>query len=94
MFSNIIIINLLLKLRKKLPNFHTLKFKPLTQSRSHDRERPRRRIPHVLINIVDVRPHGGDHGGEPGRLGQVGDDLAALHARVVVLVDEERLDDY
>ena len=45
----------------------------------------------VLVHIVDVRPHGGDHGGQAGRLGQVGDDLATLHTRIVVLVNQQRL---
>ena len=40
-----------------------------------------------------VAPLSPDHGGETGGLGEVGDDLAALDARIVVLVDEERLDD-
>ena len=52
----------------------------------------RRRVAHVLVEVVDVGTHGGDHGGQAGRLGQVRDDLATLDARVVVLVDEQRFD--
>eukprot|EP00053_Salpingoeca_punica_P017422 m.167819 g.167819 ORF g.167819 m.167819 type:complete len:1096 (+) comp17202_c1_seq2:150-3437(+) len=63
------------------------------QGRGHDSKGARRRVAHILVDVVNVRPHGGDHGGEAGGLGQVGDDLAALDAGIVVLVDEERLDD-
>lgn len=38
----------------------------------------------VLVHVVDVGAHGGDHGGQPCGLGQVGDDLPPLHPRVVV----------
>lgn len=48
-----------------------------------DAESARRGVAHVLINVVDVGPHGRDHLRQAGRLGQVGDDLAALHEEVV-----------
>ena len=35
------------------------------------------RVPHVLVQVVDVRPHGGDHGGQARCLGEVADDLTA-----------------
>mmetsp|Transcript_8411 Transcript_8411/g.26021 ORF Transcript_8411/g.26021 Transcript_8411/m.26021 type:complete len:205 (-) Transcript_8411:1146-1760(-) len=62
------------------------------QRTGHHGEGPRRGVAHVLVRVVDVGTHVGDHGGETGRLGQVADDLAAFDARVVVLVDEKRLD--
>mmetsp|Transcript_4651 Transcript_4651/g.13433 ORF Transcript_4651/g.13433 Transcript_4651/m.13433 type:complete len:554 (-) Transcript_4651:1414-3075(-) len=49
-------------------------------------------VAHVLVGRIDVRTHGGDHGGQAGCLGEVADDLASLHARVVVLVDQQRFD--
>eukprot|EP00955_Chlamydomonas_euryale_P007441 78823-Chlamydomonas_euryale.AAC.18 len=63
------------------------------ERRRDDRERARCRVAYVLVDVVDVGPHRRNHAREAGRLGQVGDDLAALNARVVVLVDEQRLDD-
>ena len=60
---------------------------------SDDGEGAGRGVADVLVDVVNVGSHGGDHGGQAGRLGQVGDDLAALDAGVVVLVDEQRLDD-
>ena len=50
-------------------------------------------IPHLLIDIIDVRSHRGNHSGESCSLGQIGNDLPALNSCVVVLVDEKRLDD-
>lgn len=32
-----------------------------------------------LVDVVNVGAHGRNHGGQPCRLGQVGDDLAPLH---------------
>ena len=61
--------------------------------RAHHGEGARGGVAHVLVDVVDVGAHRGDHGGEAGGLGEVGDDLAPLDARVVVLVDEQRLDD-
>eukprot|EP00906_Rhabdomonas_costata_P019307 RCo028206 len=46
----------------------------------------------VLVNVVDIRPHGGNHGGQPGGFAEVGDDLAPLHPGVVVLVNQQGLD--
>mmetsp|Transcript_48257 Transcript_48257/g.149019 ORF Transcript_48257/g.149019 Transcript_48257/m.149019 type:complete len:950 (-) Transcript_48257:252-3101(-) len=57
-------------------------------------EGARRGVAHVLVGVVDVRAHGGDHRGQARGLRQVADDLSALHAREVVLVDEQRLDNH
>mmetsp|Transcript_64871 Transcript_64871/g.127370 ORF Transcript_64871/g.127370 Transcript_64871/m.127370 type:complete len:523 (-) Transcript_64871:1273-2841(-) len=62
------------------------------QRRRHHGERAGSGVAHVLVEVVDVGAHGGDHAREPGGLGEVADDLAPLHARVIVLVDEQRLD--
>lgn len=62
----------------------------ITESGSNDGKGPGRGVPNVLVNVVYVGPHGGDHGSEAGRLGQVADDLATLHSRVVVLVNQQR----
>mmetsp|Transcript_241 Transcript_241/g.846 ORF Transcript_241/g.846 Transcript_241/m.846 type:complete len:825 (-) Transcript_241:710-3184(-) len=63
------------------------------QRRGHDGEGAGRGVPHVLVGVVDVRPHRRYHRRQAGSLREVADDLAALHAGEVVLVDEERLDD-
>ncbi len=47
----------------------------------------------VLVDVVDVGPHGADHVGQTGGFGKVADDLAAFDACIVVLVDEKGLDD-
>mmetsp|Transcript_32675 Transcript_32675/g.77364 ORF Transcript_32675/g.77364 Transcript_32675/m.77364 type:complete len:496 (-) Transcript_32675:571-2058(-) len=62
------------------------------ERRRHHRERTRRCVADILVEVVDIRAHRRDHRRQARRLGQVSDDLAALDARVVVLVDEERLD--
>eukprot|EP00962_Isochrysis_galbana_P056214 scaffold28112_cov112-Isochrysis_galbana.AAC.2 len=62
------------------------------ERRRHDREGASGGVAHVLVDVVNVGPHRGDHRGQARRLCQVGDDLAPLDARVVVLVDEQRLD--
>mmetsp|Transcript_16976 Transcript_16976/g.40740 ORF Transcript_16976/g.40740 Transcript_16976/m.40740 type:complete len:286 (-) Transcript_16976:1562-2419(-) len=61
------------------------------QCRGHHGKRPSSGVADVLVLVVDVWPHGGDHGGQPGGLGEVADDLAALHTGVVVLVNQQRL---
>lgn len=55
---------------------------------------PRCSVAHVFIGMVDIRTHGGDHGGEAGRLGQVGNDFSSLNAGIVVLINQQRLDDH
>mmetsp|Transcript_8558 Transcript_8558/g.17750 ORF Transcript_8558/g.17750 Transcript_8558/m.17750 type:complete len:1008 (+) Transcript_8558:1222-4245(+) len=62
------------------------------QRGGHHGERARRGVAHVLVDVVNVRPHRRDHRRQARRLGEVGDDLAALHAGVVVLVNEQGLD--
>ena len=57
------------------------------QRAGDDAKRARCGVAHVLVDVVDVWPHGGDHLRQASGLGEVGDDLAALDARVVVLVD-------
>mmetsp|Transcript_21900 Transcript_21900/g.37846 ORF Transcript_21900/g.37846 Transcript_21900/m.37846 type:complete len:260 (-) Transcript_21900:1197-1976(-) len=64
------------------------------QRRGHDSEGPGGGVADILVRIVNVGTHRGDHGGQPRRFGQVGNDLTALYTRVVVLVDEQRLDDH
>mmetsp|Transcript_45842 Transcript_45842/g.81937 ORF Transcript_45842/g.81937 Transcript_45842/m.81937 type:complete len:859 (-) Transcript_45842:1570-4146(-) len=59
----------------------------------HHSEGAGRRVAHVLVHVVDVRPHGGNHRRQPGCLGQVRDDLTALHAGIVVLIDQQGLND-
>ena len=46
----------------------------------------------VLVRVVDVRPHGGNHVWKSGLFGEVGYDLAAFDVGVVVLVNEEGVD--
>ncbi|GIX65610.1 uncharacterized protein BcabD6B2_50450 [Babesia caballi] len=60
----------------------------------HHRKRARSGVANVLVRVVDVRPHGSNHGSQPRCLAQVADDLTSLHPRVVVLVDEQRLDNH
>jgi len=38
----------------------------------HHGERPGRGVPDVLVHVVDIGPHGGDHGGQTGGLGTDG----------------------
>jgi hypothetical protein len=59
----------------------------------HDGKGARGRVAHVLVDRVDVRPHRGNHGREPRRFGQIRDDLPPFHARIMVFVDEQGLDD-
>lgn len=40
------------------------------QGRGHHGEGSGRGVPHVLIHVVDVGSHGGDHGGQTGSLGR------------------------
>ena len=41
----------------------------------------------ILILMVYVGTHGGNHSGQAGSLRQVGDDFSALDSRVVVLIN-------
>mmetsp|Transcript_20363 Transcript_20363/g.39500 ORF Transcript_20363/g.39500 Transcript_20363/m.39500 type:complete len:321 (+) Transcript_20363:1884-2846(+) len=50
-------------------------------------------VAHVLVEVVDIGTHRGNHDRQACCLGEVCDDLASLHAGVVVLVDQQRLDD-
>lgn len=38
------------------------------QGRRHDGKSTSCRISHILVHVVNVRPHGGDHGGQTGSL--------------------------
>ena len=51
-------------------------------------------VTHVLVQVVNVGTHGGDHGGEAGGFGEIGDDLTAFNAGVVILVDQQGLYDH
>mmetsp|Transcript_35590 Transcript_35590/g.84480 ORF Transcript_35590/g.84480 Transcript_35590/m.84480 type:complete len:456 (-) Transcript_35590:1465-2832(-) len=55
-------------------------------------EGARSSVAHVLVEVVNVRAHRRNHGREPSGLREIRDDLPSLHACVVVLVDEQRLD--
>jgi len=63
------------------------------QSRGNDGESSGGGVSHVLVHVVDVGPHDADHGREARGFGKVGDDFASLNPRIVVLVNEQRLDD-
>ena len=62
--------------------------------RETKRKREKKREGDRERTVVNVRPHSCDHGRQPGRLGQVGNDLPPLHAGVVVLINKQRLDDH
>ena len=51
-----------------------------------------KRQKHSRTWIVDIWTHHRDHCGKASSLGEVRDNLATFHARVVVLVDKQRFD--
>mmetsp|Transcript_16124 Transcript_16124/g.34854 ORF Transcript_16124/g.34854 Transcript_16124/m.34854 type:complete len:263 (-) Transcript_16124:1194-1982(-) len=64
------------------------------QSRSHHSEGSGCCVSHVLIRMIDIRSHSGDHGGQTSSLGEVADDFSALNSGKVVLIDQKGLDDH
>mmetsp|Transcript_35291 Transcript_35291/g.51854 ORF Transcript_35291/g.51854 Transcript_35291/m.51854 type:complete len:369 (+) Transcript_35291:906-2012(+) len=61
------------------------------ERRGHDSKGTRRGVTHILVQVVDIGTHSGNHRGQPSSLRQVGNNFAPLNARIIVLVDEQRL---
>lgn len=64
-----------------------------SQRGSDDGECAGRRIPDIVIVVIDIRTHGGNHRGKPRSLGKVRNNFTSLHSGIVVLVNEKRLND-
>jgi hypothetical protein len=47
---------------------------------------------HVLVKVIDIRSHCGNHGGENSSLNKIGNNLASLHTHIEELINQERLD--
>mmetsp|Transcript_46162 Transcript_46162/g.75324 ORF Transcript_46162/g.75324 Transcript_46162/m.75324 type:complete len:433 (+) Transcript_46162:2227-3525(+) len=65
-----------------------------SERRGHHGKGSRSGVTHVLIQVVDIRPHGSDHRSKSSSLSQVGDDLPPLHTSIVVLINQQRLYDH
>mmetsp|Transcript_11367 Transcript_11367/g.19016 ORF Transcript_11367/g.19016 Transcript_11367/m.19016 type:complete len:224 (-) Transcript_11367:1110-1781(-) len=63
------------------------------ERRGDDRERTRRRVAHVLVHVINVRSHGGDHHGQSRRFRQIRDDFTTFTSRIIIFINQQRLDD-
>ena len=63
------------------------------KNRSDGGEGASGRVPDILVGMVDIRLHGGDHMGQNSSFRQVGDDFTAFDTSVVVFVDKQGFDD-
>lgn len=52
------------------------------------------RVPDEFVVMVDVGPHGRNHGRKSGSFCKVRDDLPAFDTGIVILIDQEGLDDH
>jgi len=60
------------------------------ESRGDDGEGSSCGVPHVLVDVVDIGPHGRNHGRQTRGLRQIRDDFSTFDTSVVIFVDQQR----
>lgn len=57
-----------------------------TESRGHHGEGTGCGVSHILVHVVNIRSHCGDHCGQTGSLGQTGRDIYSLLALITIFI--------
>src|SRR6267154_5074738 len=64
-----------------------------TKGGGNDRECASGGVADILVSMINIGTHGGDHVCKTSSFGKVGYDLTTLHMSIIILINEEWLDD-